>query len=118
MIGFHGLKVRTLAPSIALVLIASSGYIQPDGPIVVPNALESLEGPVGNILPFGKPTPRSMRHQQVFSASEFGALTGPVFITHISFRPDAVFALLFFLLSSASIVFKSIFQRPERLTMD
>ncbi len=95
MTGFHSHKVRTLAPSIALVLVASSADTQADGPIVVPNALESLEGSANNVLPFNFATTRSHRYQQVFSASEFGALTGPVFITHISFRPDAMFVPLF-----------------------
>jgi hypothetical protein len=110
MIGFHDHKVRTLAPFIALVLVASGANAQADGPIVVPNALESQEGNVNNVLPFTKPTTPTLRYQQVFSASEFGALTGPVFITHISFRPDAVFGPPFgppFLISIPSLEYST-----------
>ena len=59
-----------LAPLVAQSIVAQS--------IVVPNSLEFIEGNTNNAAPFnialfGLP---SMRYQQVFDASQFGALSG------------------------------------------
>ncbi len=58
--------------------------------IVSPSAFASIEGPGANGAPFdvahGGTT--SHRYQQVYSASEFSGVSGPVFITQLAFRPD------------------------------
>ena len=53
--------------------------------VVVPNGLETAEGNDSNFGPFFND---SVRYQQVYAASQFSALTGPVKITGIAFRPD------------------------------
>ena len=53
-------------------------------PIVVPNAQAAAEGNDANLGPFFD---TSVRYQQVYSASQFGA-SGPVTISQIAFRPD------------------------------
>jgi hypothetical protein len=58
---------------------------------VVPGALQNVEGNLGNSLPFhlSVAVPASVRYQQVYSSSEFAAL-GPIVITRIGFRPNAI----------------------------
>ena len=55
--------------------------------IVSPNFDAVTEGDTNNAFPFNYN--HSARYQQVYAASEFGALTGPTLITQIAFRPDA-----------------------------
>ena len=59
--------------------------------IVIPNALENVEGDINNAFPFNI-TPDfgydSMRYQQLYEASDFGSLTDPELVTQIAFRPD------------------------------
>jgi len=58
---------------------------------VVPGFLQNVEGNFGNSLPFHLTVavPASARYQQVYSSSEFAAL-GPIVITRIGFRPNAI----------------------------
>jgi len=53
-------------------------------PLVIPNAQAGAEGNDANLGPFFD---ASVRYQQVYSASQFGA-SGPVTISQIAFRPD------------------------------
>ncbi len=56
--------------------------------IVVPNSAASVEGNTGSLVPFSS---NNERYQQVYAASEFGAIpAGGAFITAIAFRvyPD------------------------------
>jgi hypothetical protein len=59
--------------------------------LVVPNAVASIEGNRNNAAPFHF----ASRYQQVFNAGEFSSLVGPVLITQILFRPDAIFGNAF-----------------------
>jgi len=57
--------------------------------IVGPNGYETVDGDTGNLFPFfaSSVTNNSMRYQQVFDASEFGAIAaGGGTITEIAFR--------------------------------
>jgi len=64
--------------------------------IVVPNETAAVEGNANNVSPFAvAPESSSMRYQQVFSSSEFGAVADPMLITHLRFRPDAEFGAPF-----------------------
>jgi len=57
--------------------------------IVAPNGFETVDGDTGNLFPFfaTSATNNSMRYQQVFDASEFGAIgAGGGAITEIAFR--------------------------------
>jgi hypothetical protein len=53
--------------------------------IVTPNALASTEGNTSFSL---APVSPAIRFMQLFNASEFSSLPGPVVITSIAFRPD------------------------------
>lgn len=59
--------------------------------VVVPNSLATVEGNSNNAFPFNITAfgIMSMRYQQVFAASQFSSIGGPVLITQILFRPDA-----------------------------
>jgi PEP-CTERM motif len=58
--------------------------------IVVPNALANAEGNSNNGFPFniGAFSVSTLRYQQVYSKTQFSAITGPTLINAISFRPD------------------------------
>jgi len=53
--------------------------------IVVPNALATNDGNSFEMPPSG---PASVRQQNIYAASQFGALSGPSFLTKFAFRPD------------------------------
>lgn len=56
--------------------------------IVAPNSLATTEGNSNNCIPVSGCL-NIDRYQQVFDASQFGALSGPELITEIAFRLDA-----------------------------
>ena len=56
--------------------------------IVVPNTLATNDGNSFGITPTGGPT--SVRENFVFDASQFGALSGPTFLTQFAWRPDMI----------------------------
>jgi hypothetical protein len=89
-------QIGKYAGSIA-IMFAMVGVKGADAQTVVPLALATTEGNGNNIFPFQTPgyPPPSLRYQQLFTATEFGALGGPVFITHVNFRPDADFGVPF-----------------------
>jgi hypothetical protein len=65
------------------------------GVIVVPNDLATVEGNAADNFTFSiftpsgpTPFPPSVRFQQVYDASQFSALSGPMLITQIAFRPN------------------------------
>jgi hypothetical protein len=60
--------------------------------VVVPNSMITTEGEQHNIFPFLEVSGTDqMRYQQVFAATEFSAFTGPMWISRVAFRPDAVY---------------------------
>jgi sugar lactone lactonase YvrE len=62
--------------------------------IVTPNGLTGTEGNIDNAFPFS--VAETMRYQQVYAASQFGAIAaGGGMITAIAFRPDAVYGYAF-----------------------
>jgi len=69
---------------------ASARLAEADTYIVVPNANATTEGAGTNAIPFSD-FGTSLRYQQVYAASQFGALSGPAWITAILLRPDAVY---------------------------
>ncbi len=90
------MKTTILLPhlkrGIAIPLLAAwaTGLAQAASTLVVPNALATVEGGTGNSYPFNLGTNTTMRYQQVYAASEFGAMpAGGAFITGIAFRRDA-----------------------------
>jgi len=55
--------------------------------IVAPNGFETKDGDTGNNFPFFGSATSGMRYQQVYNASEFGAIaSGGAMITQIAFR--------------------------------
>jgi hypothetical protein len=54
---------------------------------VVPNSLATIDGNSFNTSPDG---PTSVREMQVYDASQFGALSGPSFLTQFAYRPDTI----------------------------
>jgi hypothetical protein len=85
---FAGLKQAVLA--IAMTCWVAGSPAQPSNTVVVPNSLAGVEGSTGNSYPFNIGLTNTMRYQQVYGASEFGALpVGGAFITGIAFRSDA-----------------------------
>jgi hypothetical protein len=61
--------------------------------IVTPNDLTGTEGNLDNGDPFS--VAETMRYQQVYANSQFGAIAGGGMITAIAFRPDAVYGYAF-----------------------
>jgi streptogramin lyase len=61
--------------------------------VVVPNSAETAEGGCSCDYPFNvtytHPDANSTRFQQIYPASQFTALSSPMFITQIAFRPAA-----------------------------
>src|SRR6185295_19787749 len=56
--------------------------------VVVPNSLATNDGNGSGTSPTGGPT--SVRENFVFDASQFGALSGPSFLTKFAWRPDTI----------------------------
>jgi hypothetical protein len=70
-----------------LVFVVGTSVSQTDaGFIVAPNSSATVDGNGNNLVPAF--AGRTIRTQQVFSASEFGTLSSPELITSIAFRPD------------------------------
>lgn len=64
-------------------------FVQPPPvTVVVPNSLATVEGNQNHTIPFSRSAAFSQRYQQVYAASQFGALSQPHLITRIAFRPD------------------------------
>ena len=96
---FERKRVIVLVVSVVVGAAAAVAAPATGTPVVVPGAQTSVEGGFDNGFPFNlnafpgffaDPNNPSMRYQQVYGASEFGALApGGEFITGIAFRPDA-----------------------------
>src|SRR5262245_60001681 len=78
------MRIQGLFAASSLLLLLCSPLVYADV-IVVPNTLATVEGNDNNFGPFFN---NSVRYQQVYSASQFSSITGPVKITQIAFRPD------------------------------
>ena len=76
----YGLLTVALCFSSLTALVASADDV------VVPNANETVEGSFDNCIPLSGCL-MSVRYQQIYASSEFGALAGPRLITEIRFRP-------------------------------
>ncbi|QDU36976.1 hypothetical protein Mal4_12790 [Maioricimonas rarisocia] len=85
--GLRALATTILAGGLLLSLTAG---LQASDQIVVPNALETVEGNGNNGFPFNIANfgRNSQRYQQIYDAGDFAALSGPVLITELIFRPD------------------------------
>jgi len=55
--------------------------------IVVPNSLVTNDGNSFGTTPSGS---TSVREMQIYDASQFGALSGPSFLTQFAYRPDTI----------------------------
>ena len=55
--------------------------------IVVPSAVATNDGDSSVTAP---PGPAVLRLMQIFDASQFGALSGPSFLTQLALRPDTI----------------------------
>jgi len=55
--------------------------------VVVPNSLATNDGNASGTSASG---PRSVRWLEIYDASQFGALSGPSFLTQFAYRPDRV----------------------------
>jgi hypothetical protein len=75
---------RRLAMVLAALLGTCAVTEAPAQVIVVPNARAATDGN-GSVTPTAP-----QRFMQVFDASQFAALSGPVLITQFAFRPDAI----------------------------
>lgn len=78
-------SARCLRP--ALLAAALTCTALPAHALVVPGALEAVEGNINNAFPF---IPDPLRAQQVYDASAFAGVGGPLLLTGLAFRPDAV----------------------------
>ncbi len=91
-------RLRTGSQTLVLVLaiwgaLVVGQQLAHAGLITVPNAQLTIEGNDADNFTFSTLAPGfppSVRFQQVYRASEFAALTEPMFITRIAFRPDGV----------------------------
>lgn len=71
---------------IASCLLFSSSYANAqESKVVVPSSTTNVDGNNNNVAPFGIRTHRTMRYQQIYSATEFERLGK---ITQLSFRVD------------------------------
>jgi hypothetical protein len=90
---------RVARPFLIPVLLLLAGPFAQAGPVsvVAPNANASVEGNSNNGFPFNLSmfSISSMRYQQVYDSSQFGAFGGPMEITAIVFRPDGSFGSAF-----------------------
>lgn len=83
------LRITSFAALAAALLLLVTPA--PAAMVVVPGNLATTEGNTSNSFPFSLPVAvGSMRYQQVYGSTAFGALGGPALITQIAFRPDAV----------------------------
>ena len=90
------LKVASLLFAFTAVFSAQATVI------VTPNANATTEGISNNLIPFDLGT-TGLRYQQRTSASEFGVLSDPSYITAIAFRRDASLTLPAFNFNYSSI---------------
>jgi hypothetical protein len=81
--------------SACIVCFSASVHVaMADTLVISPGPETSTEGDSNNAFPFNLGT-LSMRYQQVYTSSDFSAITGPSLVTAILFRPDATFGSAF-----------------------
>ena len=85
-------QVRAVGLAMLFVVAAMVSHVAAQTMmVVVPNELETVEGNIDNAWPFNNACCyESQRYQQVYAASDFGAVSGQQPITQIAFRPDAM----------------------------
>jgi hypothetical protein len=77
--------MRIHALALLFTIAGSAAYAQD---IVVPNGSATVEGGTSNNFPLSGNQP-SYRYQQLYAASQFGAISGPQRLTEVRFRPNA-----------------------------
>jgi len=82
-------RVASIVVALLVLVSLAAGRLVADI-IVAPNGLESTEGNAVTAYPFNTLTSTypTMRVQHIYDASHFSTLSGPEYITHITFRPD------------------------------
>ena len=93
------LRIKSFAQGVALLALiggsAQGGIAQS---VVSPGNLTAGGGPNSNLYPFSPssiPNVRSMRYQQVYAASDFASVGGPITIRQIAFRPSEFYGSAF-----------------------
>src|ERR1700682_3052353 len=81
--------MRSSTIGFAMLLLVAMAPVGGRAAVVVPNGFATIEAGGNNGFPFHLGSPGQQRYQQVYSAAEFSALSGPTLIAGISFRPDA-----------------------------
>lgn len=83
--------MRSCLAVLALALGMPAGRAGAGVIVVAPDGNATVEGNGANVFPFGIGVTGvidSQRYQQVYDAADFGAVTSPMLITGIAFRPD------------------------------
>src|SRR5436305_1883326 len=111
---FANLKREALA--LLLTTIAAVSFAQ-SSTLVVPNSLATVEGNSGNSYPFNIGPNNTMRYQQVYAASQFGALPpGGTNLIGIAFRVDAGFGGFSSTLPAVQINLSTTAKAPDGLS--
>lgn len=109
---------QTIAVLFMSMAIPTSNWA--DAGIVVPNALVNVEGNAASVSPFSGFGVPSLRYQQVYAASQFGAMDSEgEFIQAISFRIDTdqgPFFGSFVLLRDAQVNCSTTLRAPDNLS--
>ena len=96
---------------------AAVSLAQSSNTLVVPNSLAGVEGNIDNGYPFNIGTNSTMRYQQIYAASQFGAMpAGGAFITGIAFRLDANWGSFSTTLPAVQINLSTTSKAPDGLT--
>jgi hypothetical protein len=89
------MRIRPIVCTTILAALCLTGGLAHAQGVVVPNNEMAVEGNSDNAYPFNLGATSdhlsSLRYQQVYGHSQFGAISGPEPITAILFRPDAAF---------------------------
>jgi photosystem II stability/assembly factor-like uncharacterized protein len=109
-------SVKATAIGFALTMLISATLAQTNT-LVVPNSLVTTEGNSGNSYPFNIGTNNTMRYQQVYAASQFGALPpGGTNLIGIAFRVDAGWGSFTSTLPSIQINLSTTPRQPDGLS--
>ncbi|HEY9876599.1 MAG TPA: hypothetical protein V6D12_24445 [Candidatus Obscuribacterales bacterium] len=114
-------KISVATAGAAFMALGTIGAA-PAVTVVSPNNVANVEGDAANSYPFNIGNPNvgsltSQRYQQVYAATDFGALSQPQLITRISFRPDATLGSAFAsTLPDIQINFSTTTKAPDQLS--
>jgi len=107
--------MRAARPILISVLFLATATVARADFIVVPNALQNVEGNLSNAFPFNTGTLPSQRYQQVYAASNFGSLD-LLRITVIAFRPGPNDAPFMVTLPDIQINLSTTTRQPDDLS--